>query len=107
MKLEKEYRPHLDYEDDPFFGMGGFWQRQMHIYMYPFYYIDYVLASVCAMQFKVMMNEDFKQAWDKYVDICRISAKEFYVDMLEKAGLNNPFADGCVAELVENLEKTR
>ena len=107
MKLEKEYRPHLDYEDDPFFGMGGFWQRQMHIYMYPFYYIDYVLASVCAMQFKVMMNEDFKQAWDKYMDICRISAKEFYVDMLENAGLKNPFADGCIAELVEKLDKIR
>lgn len=107
MKLEKEYRPHLDYEDDPFFGNGGFWQRQMHIYMYPFYYIDYVLASICAMQFKVMMNEDYKKAWDKYMEICRISARDFYVDMLEKAGLNNPFADGCVAELVEKLEKTR
>ena len=53
--LEKVYRPHMDYEEDPFFGQGGFWQKQPHIFGSPFYYIDYCLASVCAMQFKVMM----------------------------------------------------
>ena len=105
MKLEKEYRPHLDYDNDPFFGQGGFWQRQSHIFMYPFYYIDYVLATVCAMQFKVMMDEDYKKAWDNYLKLCKLSAKDFYVDMLEKVGLNSPFADGCVAELVAKLEK--
>ena len=54
--LEKVYRPHMDYEEDPFFGQGGFWQKQPHIFGSPFYYIDYCLASVCAMQFKVMMD---------------------------------------------------
>lgn len=29
--LEKVYRPHMDYEEDPFFGQGGFWQKQPHI----------------------------------------------------------------------------
>ena len=40
LELEKVYRPHQDYEEDPYFGKGGFWQRQQHIYNSPFYYID-------------------------------------------------------------------
>ena len=36
-RLEREYKPHLDYEGDPFFGQGGFWQNQLHIYDYPRY----------------------------------------------------------------------
>jgi M3 family oligoendopeptidase len=44
MRIEREYNPDINYEDDPFFGKGGTWQRQSHIYSAPFYYIDYCLA---------------------------------------------------------------
>ena len=104
MQLEAEYRPHLDYEDDPFYSKGGFWQRQSHIFASPFYYIDYVLATVCAMQFKVMMDEDYKKAWENYLKLCKLSARDFYVNMLPQVGLNSPFEDGCVEELVRKLK---
>ena len=104
-KLEKEYRPHLDYEDDPFFANGGYWQRQSHIFQSPFYYIDYVLASICAMQYKVQMDENFDVAWNNYLKLCRLSAKDFYVNVIREAGLNSPFEDGCMEELVGKLEK--
>ncbi len=105
LELEKEYRPSMDYDNDPFYGVGGMWQRQAHIYNMPFYYIDYVLASVCAMQFKVMMDEDFDRAWANYLKLCKLSAKDFFVNMIKEVGLNSPFEDGCVAELVEKLNK--
>ncbi len=105
LKLEGEYRPFIDYEDDPFFGIGGYWQRQSHIFQSPFYYIDYVLASVCAMQFKVMMDEDYKNAWNNYLKLCKLSAKDFYVNMIKEVGLISPFADGCIEELVKKLDK--
>lgn len=103
-KLEKEYRPHLDYEDDPFFGAGGWWQKQQHIFASPFYYIDYCLASICAMQYKMMMDEDYTKAWNSYLELCKLSAKEFYVPMLEQAGLTSPFADGCIQKIVDHFE---
>ena len=83
MQLEKEYRPHMDYEDDPFYSKGGFWQRQPHIFQVPFYYIDYCLASVCAMQFKVMMDEDFEKAWNNYYKLCKLSASDFFVNVIK------------------------
>jgi len=104
-ELEKTYRPHLDYDGDPFFAEGGYWQRQGHIFHAPFYYIDYVLASICAMQFKVQMDEDFADAWQRYLKLCRLSVKDFYVPELEAVGLKSPFADGCIVDLVEKLRK--
>lgn len=104
LELEKVYRPHMDYENDPYFGKGTIWQRQLHIYELPFYYIDYCLASVCAMQFKVMMDEDFDKAWANYYKLCNLSARDFYTNMLKEAGLKSPFEDGCISELVSKLE---
>ena len=69
-----------------------------------FYYIDYCLASVCAMQYKVWMDEDFSAAWESYMKLCRLSASDFYTNMLQSAGLKSPFEDGCIHKIVEALE---
>lgn len=105
--LEKVYKPHLDYCGDPYFGNGGFWQKQHHIFDLPFYYIDYCLASICAMQYKVWMDRDYKAAWDSYLKLCKLSASDFYTNMLKEVGLDSPFEDGCVSRIVAALkEKT-
>ena len=104
-RLEKIYMPHLDYEEDPFFSKGGFWQKQQHIYNSPFYYIDYVLAQSCAFQYKVWMDEDYREAWKSYLALCRLSASKFYPEMLQECGLKVPFEDGYFEEIVEKLEK--
>ena len=103
MKLESQYRPHIDYGNDPYYAKGGFWQKQLHIFLCPIYYIDYVLASICAMEFKVMMDEDFEQAWANYYKLCQLSAKDFFTGLLPQAGLESPFEDGCIEKLVDSL----
>ena len=102
--LEKVYMPHLDYEGDPYFGNGGYWQRQQHIYNSPFYYIDYVLAQTCAFQYKVWMDEDYGEAWKSYLKLCRLSAGDFYGNMLKAVGLKSPFEDGYFEDLVQKLQ---
>ena len=104
-ELEKTYRPWLDFDNDPFFDEGGFWQKQGHIFWNPFYYIDYVLASVVAMQFKVWMDKDFKEAWEHYLELCKLSVKDFYENELEEVGLKSPFRDGTIENLVNEMEK--
>lgn len=102
-KLEKEYKPHLDYEGDPFFGEGGFWQKQLHIYDYPFYYIDYCLAQTCALQYKMKMDENYEEAWKSYIHLCKLSASDYYINMLKEVGLTVPFTEGCLKEITEKL----
>ena len=105
LKLEKEYRPHQDYDGDAFYGKGGFWQNQLHIYNYPLYYIDYCLAQTCALQYKVWMDENFEEAWKSYLKLCRLSASDFFTNMLKEVGLKSPFEEGCLRNIAEKLEK--
>lgn len=105
LKLEKEYRPHQDYGDDAFFGKGGIWQKQQHIYNSPFYYIDYCLAQTCALQYKVKMDDDYKAAWESYLKLCKLSACDFYTNMIKEVGLDSPFEPVCMKNIVKKLEK--
>lgn len=101
--LEKEYKPHLAFEDDEFFGDGRTWQLQKHVYNWPFYYIDYCLAQTCALQFKIRMDEDYSDAWQKYITFCLESAKDYFPNMLHKVGIKSPFEDGFIKELVDKI----
>lgn len=103
--LEKQYKPHLAYENDEFEGEGRRWQRQLHIYECPFYYIDYCLAQTCALQFKIMMEENYEDAWNKYLAFSKESAKDSFKNMLNNVGLKSPFEDGYMEALVKKLDR--
>ena len=57
-KLEKQYLPHKNYEGIDILEKGGWWMRRLHIFMDPFYYIDYTLAQVCALQFWARIQKE-------------------------------------------------
>ena len=103
-RLEKEYKPHLDYTGNAFLEAGGYWQRQHHIYSLPFYYIDYCIAQSCALQYKTRMDEDYKEAWNSYLKLCRLSASDFFTNMVKEVGLKNPLEDGCLEDVVKKME---
>ena len=104
-KLELVYKPHLDYEDGEYYNNGGFWQKQHHIYSYPLYYIDYCLAQTDALQYKVWMDKDYKAAWQSYLKLCKLSAKDYFVNMITECGLESPFEEGTIKKFVEALDK--
>ena len=103
-RLEKEYKPHIDYTGNAFLEEGGYWQRQHHIYSLPFYYIDYCIAQSCALQYKTRMDEDYKEAWASYLKLCRLSASDFFTNMVKEVGLKNPLEDGCLEDVVKKME---
>ena len=102
--LERQYKPHLDYSGNEYYEDGCFWQRQHHIYDCPLYYIDYCIAQTNALQYKAWMDRDYRQAWESYLKLCRLSASDFFTSLLVQVGLNNPFEDGCLREVVKGLE---
>ena len=101
--MEKVYKPHLFYDGLPFFEAGGFWQKQHHIYSFPMYYIDYVIAQLCAFEYKAWMDQDYKAAWESYLKLCRMSASRFHTELLKEAGIDSPFKDGVISNIVQNL----
>ena len=98
LKLEKKYRPWNDFGDLPMYSRGAGWQRQLHIFECPFYYIDYCLASVIALQFFVAQLKDPKDAWKRYLRMTRLAGTATYTEMAECAGMKVPFTKGSLTD---------
>ena len=99
-KLEEKYMPWRKYEDDPFMERGGWWYHKLHIFLYPFYYINYTLTTMGAMEFKRKNAEDHNQAWSDYMKLCRVGGSMSYLETLRLANLSVPFEDGAVKRAV-------
>ncbi|MFX3623008.1 MAG: M3 family oligoendopeptidase [Ectobacillus sp.] len=101
--IEKKYLPHRDYDGNDYLERGGFWQRQAHIYNSPFYYIDYTLAQICAFQFWKRSRENREAAWADYVALCRQGGSKSFLQLVQGANLQSPFADGCVQSVIGEI----
>ena len=105
LELESIYLPNRDYDDISFPKTGGIWQGQLHIYQMPFYYIDYTLAQTCAFQFWMKDQEDSDKAWSDYVRLCNAGGSLSFTKLVELAGLDLPFDDGCLEKVVDHVGK--
>ena len=104
-ELDKKYRPWLDFDGVPFYSAGASWQRQLHIYTNPFYYIDYCLAQSVALQiFELMQNQSWQAAWEKYMAYTRQGGSDTFLGLLENAGLQNPMKPGALQKAAQAAE---
>ncbi|MDM8292282.1 M3 family oligoendopeptidase [Faecalicoccus pleomorphus] len=104
-RLEKEYLPHKNYEEVEILERGGWWMRQAHIFMSPFYYIDYTLAQVCAMQFWARIENKDPKAFEDYQHICKIGGTLPFRKIVKEAGLIVPFEEGCLAQVTGSVSQ--
>jgi len=98
-EIDHKYRPEFDYKGFEY-AQGHLWMRQAHIYQSPFYYIDYTLAQVLALEFKCEMDKNREKAWNKYVKLLKMGGKYPFLTLLEKDHLRNPFIEGNVKKVI-------
>lgn len=101
LRLEQRYRPYIDFDNLPFYGRGAGWQRQLHIYLYPFYYIDYCMAQVMSLQFFTLFLENREAAWEKYMAFLRQGGTKTFVDLAHSVNLRSPLDEGCVKDVCQ------
>ncbi len=101
--LENKYQPHKNYKGNDLLERGGWWFKQGHIFKNPFYYIDYTLAQICALQFWKKMREDRKSGWQDYLNICKIGGTKSFLDIVKEANLISPFEEGCVSSVIGTI----
>ncbi len=104
-QLEKQYRPWIDFDGLPFYGRGSGWQRQLHIYLYPFYYIDYCFAQTVALQFFTLWLENKQLAWQRYLALVSKAGTMTYPQLVAAAGFSSPFENGTMKAVGEKVEK--
>lgn len=104
--LDKKYRPWLDFDSVPFYADGAAWQRQIHIYTDPFYYIDYCLAQSVALQiFRLMEEKGWQAAFDQYLAYTRQGGNDTFLGLLHKAGLENPMEKGSLKNVAREARE--
>ena len=105
-KLLGIYQPWMRLDGDiPFYSEGEGWQRQMHIYHAPFYYIDYCLAQTVALEFWAMIQEDPKNAWDHYMRYTKLGGSKVFTELLKEAELESPFDENTLRKVAGKAEQ--
>ena len=99
------YMPWMKLDGDiPVYSEGEGWQRQLHIYQSPFYYIDYCLAQTVALEIWAMLQKDRKEAWERYMAYTRQGGSEVFTTLLKNAGLESPFDENCLRTVCETAK---
>jgi oligoendopeptidase F len=85
------------------------WYRQLHIFLYPFYYIEYGIAQVGALQVWRNSLRDQAGAVERYRQALAYGNTRSLPDLYRAAGVELSFDAGLMGELValveEELEK--
>jgi oligoendopeptidase F len=80
------------------------WYRQLHIFMYPFYYIEYGIAQIGALQIWRNSLADHAGAVARYREALALGAVRTLPDMYRTAGARLSFDVGLIGELVQLVE---
>lgn len=103
-RLAQRYTPWVDWSDLAYPAKGGAWQAVMHLYVVPFYYIDYALAQCCALQLWTRSQQDPTGALDDYMALCAAGGSAPFGELVRSVDLVSPFAPGALAESMRAVE---
>jgi oligoendopeptidase F len=81
------------------------WHRQLHIFMYPFYYIEYGIAQLGAVQVWRNSLEDPVRAVARYREALSLGAVQTLPEIYRTAGARLTFDVDSIAELVQLVER--
>jgi len=102
-KIELEYMPWRDYDGNKFLSEGGFWMQKQHIFLDPFYYVDYAIAQTCAFQFYIRNLQNHTEAWKDYLSLCKAGGSKGFKELLTLANLKNPLEEGTLKDVIPEI----
>lgn len=109
LELDCQYYPYYDresyYEDNEYQKSGQNWHENAHLFLYPFYMVDYSLATICAVQLWMKAQNDWEGAWEDYLQLCKIGGKHSYFESLQLANLRSPFDENVIKEVANFLSE--
>lgn len=77
------------------------WQRQLHLYHVPFYYIEYGIAQLGALQLWCAHRQDPKAAVENYLAALTLGGSRPLPELFERAGLKFQFNAEVVKPLID------
>ena len=81
-------------------GRQSSWQRQLHLFHVPFYYVEYGIAQLGAMQVWLKAKEDPQRALSHYRAALKLGGTRPLPDLFKAAGLTFDFTPKTIDPLI-------
>lgn len=76
------------------------WQKQLHLYEVPFYYIEYGIAQLGAIDLWKQFKQNKEQALNNYIAALKLGGTRTLPQLFEAAGLEFDFSPAHIKELM-------
>ncbi|HPN57226.1 MAG TPA: M3 family metallopeptidase, partial [Candidatus Omnitrophota bacterium] len=81
------------------------WHRQLHIFEVPFYYIEYAIAQIGALQIWQKARKDRIKTLERFRDALALGGSRPLPELFQAAALEFDFTAGTLAPLIFALEE--
>ncbi len=81
------------------------WQRQLHLFEVPFYYIEYGIAQLGALGMWKQFRENKQQAIQNYTHALSLGGTKTLPELYKAAGLTLDFSSEKISELMEMVSE--
>ncbi|MGD8817969.1 MAG: M3 family metallopeptidase, partial [Acidobacteriota bacterium] len=104
LQLDKDFGAAVDwsgYRDN----RESYWQRQLHLFLHPFYYIEYGIAQLGALQLWLRFKGNRKEALQGYRSALALGGSRPLPELFEAAGARFDFSAETIGPLVEAVQE--
>ncbi len=77
------------------------WQKQLHLFEVPFYYIEYGIAQLGALGLWMQYKQNKKEALDNYINALSLGGTKTLPELYKAAGLEFNFSGEYIKKLME------
>ncbi len=84
---------------------GNAWQRQLHLFEVPFYYIEYGIAQLGAIGMWMQYKQNPEQALDNYCKALALGGTATLPELFAAAGLSFDFSSATIGKLMQFVKQ--
>ncbi|MGR2743548.1 M3 family oligoendopeptidase [Bacillus sp. N6] len=105
LQLQKHYQSSVIHIDGYENWIATSWLPVLHIFEVPFYYIEYAIAQLGALQMYKQYKEEPKQALENYKKALSLGSSQSIKEVYNAAGIRFDFSGETIKELMLFVEK--
>jgi len=103
LALDDRFGPGVDWSEIEQYRNES-WQRQLHLYHYPFYYIEYGIAQLGALQVWLNDRKNHADAISKYKKALSLGGSRPLPELFQTAGAKFDFGKETISRLINEIQ---
>lgn len=104
-KLSRKYKPHLDWSPCPAWEELG-WLSRPHIFTSPFYYVDYGIAQIGALQLWIASKQNYEDTIEKYIHGLSLGGQKSLPELFAACGLIFDFGEELLGNICAEISNS-